>query len=310
MAIPAPLPVQYIASTDLASYGVASATIAKIQQASAIINGFIGRPESLIWMPDYAGRPCWMAGLNPKFNYVNPGAIAVGQNVVVPVTNFLLGLDQVGRVLVVDRGNANLVETASITAIDPVGKTITLDSLNNAHAAQCGLEYGLVIQEERALPDDRPMTRTSRWPLARLVALQGRYAFGRRSEQAAGYHYDFNLLSTIAAFGGPPLWLPVDPANTGMEESTGELWPPAGPYIASYSEVRIHYLSGWPSGGIPNDIKQACANILNALEGSPLRSADMKSIHIGDTAVARFAASFVDDDTRRILLGYKSRLFI
>lgn len=235
----APAPLAYLIGSDPTVFGVATATIAQIQQATTIINGYLMRPEGLVWMPDYVGRPCWMGGLTAQLNYVNTGALAAGQNVIVPIQNYIQGLDQVGRILVIDRGNANLVETACITAVDPVNKTITLDNLDNAHAAQCGMEYGLVIQEERALPDDRPMTRTGRWPLARLVALQGRYAFQRRSEQAAGYHYDFNLLSTIATFGGPPLWLPVDPSNTGMEKSTGDIWPPAGPYIASYSEVRF-----------------------------------------------------------------------
>lgn len=306
----APVPLQYLATGDLAAFGVPSATTPQIQQASAIINGFLRRPEGLLWNPDYVGRPCWMQGLGPQFNYLNPGALVAGQNVVVPVSNFIKGVDQVGRVLVIDRSSPSVVENATITAVDPVGKTITLDNLDNAHAALCGMEYGFVIQEDRSLPADRPQTRTARFPLARIVALQGRYSFQRRSEQASGYHYDFNLLSTIAQFGGPPLWLPVDVSLVGTDESSGELWPPAGPYIASYSEVRVNYLAGWPVGGVPNDIKQACANVVQALTSSPSLSADFKTMRAGDTALERFASSFIDQDTRDAILKYKLRAFI
>jgi hypothetical protein len=302
-------PVSYLVGADLANYGVPGATAAQAQQASQLVNGHLKRPEGLVWAPDAAGNPAYMAGLDPQITYKAPGGIAAGAAVTVPLTGGPVTLDLIGEALVLDRGNSATVETAVVSGADPVGKTITLGRVANAHSVNCPLDRGCTIFEERPLPAERSLARVARWPVVSLLSGLGRYAYGRRSSQAEGSVEEFNLLlATVSHFGGPPQWLPFDVGNASFNVTTGEVWVPSGVLLAYYSEVRLWYVAGWAQANVPADIKQACANIIQTLTnlGGNLGA---KMVRAGDTAIQRGAATLFDDNTKDLLGPYMARLF-
>src|SRR5271168_5372068 len=127
------MPSMYLAQSDLAMYGVQSATQPQILAASMLIDAYLKRPEGLQWMPDYAGLPCYMASLTPSFSFALPSSVSPGQNIVIPLVGTgLMGnsFGSVGDVVILDRastnkGGANNVEACVVntTAFNTVNPT-------------------------------------------------------------------------------------------------------------------------------------------------------------------------------------------
>ncbi len=297
----------YLQPADYAGFAVSDASAAQVQQASMLINGYLRRPEGLLWGADANGTPAYMAGLQPKLALAAAAAIAPGSNVAVPVTGAALGRDFVGEVVTIDRANAPACETCVIVGIAP--GELTLQTVLFSHASGTALELGMAILEERALPKDRSLARLARWPVVRLLSGLGRYAYGRRGSQQAGELAEFNLLAVVSSFGGPPLWIPFDVCQADVSVSTGEVWVPAGALLAYYSEVRVRYLAGWSSAGLPQDVKQACANLVRTLIDQGL-SANVESYSAGDTRIKLFSDTLLDADTKAMLDPYRARLFL
>jgi hypothetical protein len=124
-----------------------------------------------------------------------------------------------------------------------------------------------------------------------------------------GNYSEFNLLAILQQFGGPPAFVPLDVLQIGVNPISGELWIPAGLLLAYYSTVRLHYLAGWQQAYLPYDIKQACANLVAGLANPLLGNAALKAVSMVGISIQRFAPTVIDDDTKRILNQYKSRLF-
>ena len=297
----------YLQPADYAGYGVADATAALVQQASSVINGHLKRPEGLVWGADAGGAPAYMAGLNPSMALAATAAAAPGTSVSVPYAGPPLGRDAVGEVAVLDRANAATCEAAVIAEV--AAGTLTLQSLNYAHASGASIELGMAILEERALPKERPMTRLARAPVVRLLSGLGRYGYGRRDSQAAGEPIAFGLLELVAGFGGAPAWLPFDVSQAEVSVATGEVWIPAGMLLAYYAEVRLRYLAGWSAAALPQVVKQACANLVRAIIDQGL-AANLASYSAGDTRLTRFADTLLDADTKAMLAPYRARLFL
>ena len=156
------------------------------------------------------------------------------------------------------------------------------------------------------MPANRSQARVSRAPVYRILSAYGRYGYGRRGMQISGQMQEFNLLATISAFGGPPVWQPIDTNQIDINSATGELWVPAGMLLAYYSEVRLRYVAGWSQSTIPPAIKQAVANIISAFGDTPT-TANIRSITAAGISMSRQAASFLDDDTKRMLEPYALR---
>ena len=55
------MPSIYLESADYALYGVPNATTAQVIRASAIIDGYLNRPDGLIYVLNLAGEPVYMA---------------------------------------------------------------------------------------------------------------------------------------------------------------------------------------------------------------------------------------------------------
>ena len=309
------MPSAYLQNADLATYGATSATAAQITQASMIIDAHLRRPEGLIWMPDGNGNPCYMAGLSAQMSLTTLGALAAGQSTQVPVSGPIAtllggitggGTAGAGFGLVIDRANPALTEAVQVMSVN--GNVITIAQTQFAHAQGAVLEFGLLIYEERVMPQDRPLTRLSRSPTLVLVAGQGRYGYGRKGDQSRYMVDEYNLLASITHFGGPPVWVPFPANTTGINPQTGEIWVPAGILLSYYSQIRAYYVAGFSVAGLPAEVKQACANIIASIQTVPQPS-NIKKLRAGDTEYNRFADSVIDGDTRLMLSPSRTRMY-
>lgn len=300
------MPSKYLYGSDLINYGVPNATSQQIQAASTLIDTYLHRPEGLQWNPDYAGNPCYMAALAPTMSFTLGSNISAGTNVSVNIsaTSFLSTFGGVGDVVILDRATPTITEACVINSIS--NTSITLASVANAHSTGAPIEYGMLIAEQKMLPFKRSVTRLSRTPIARLVSGLGSYRYGRRSAQQAGLYADQSILATMQTFGGPPEWLPWNPTAADWNPQTAEVWIPSGIFLAYYSDVRVWYLAGFPSSGIPAPIKMACAAIINAQLATSDMQGGIKVAKAGQMSLQRFDATVLDDDLRAMLSPYRA----
>jgi hypothetical protein len=143
----------------------------------------------------------------------------------------------------------------------------------------------------------------------RILSLQGRYGYGRRSDQIAGRFESENLLAMVQSFGGAPPWVSINPYDAAISPRTGEVYIPAGILLSSYSEARIRYVAGYPESQIPEPVKMAtkvCVDGLIAMEDVP---GSVKVYKTATTSVTRFTASSLDEDTRRMIAPFKALKF-
>lgn len=303
------MPSQYLKPNEYPVYGLPNTTTdPQVYQASSLIDAYLQRPEGLVWLPDSLGQPAYMAALEPKLTFNSSGSITAGANVVVTLSqNILIMDDMLGEVVILDRSTANV--EACVISHTGQGQITLLNVINN-HSANCTIDTGLTIYEQRQLPAKRSIVRTMR-PIVRLLSGQGRYGYGRRTDQTAGFFNEVNLLAAIQTFGGPPLWESFDPSKTGITENIRELWIPAGLLLAYFSECRLRYVSGYPQTGIPPIIKTVAAKIVTSLQNNSSLGlpANVKSYQAGQNKVEMFAASFIDVDMRQLLEAYRLAAF-
>ena len=305
-------PAAYLQAADIVAYGVPSATPAQVIQASRLVDVITGRPRSgFVWVPDAAGRPCYMASAEPEMTYTAGSAFGPGTNVAVQVQALPLNPELIGTVVVLDRATPAVLEAAVVVGVNTgvVGNLI-LDRVVYAHASGSLMETGMQVFEERFLSDARSLARVAQWPVVDVRSAYGRYSYGRRSQQIQGNFSEFNLLAILQNFGGPPAWIPVDVTQLGINRLTGEMWVPAGVLLAYYSDFRVYYVAGWSQANLPSTIKQATANIVqNTILGAG-SSSMFRMMKAGETALERFADSAVDDGTRHMLQPFKANSFI
>ncbi|MBB3258215.1 hypothetical protein F4827_003083 [Paraburkholderia bannensis] len=309
------MPSSYLTSDDFSTYGLpSSTTTGQVTQASTLIDLYLKRPEGLVWSPDGTGAPGWMSALSPSITYQCAGPISPGQNVTVELTGGVASIN-VGDVLILDRANAGIAEPVavvsfgnglqSIAGVTPPVQ-VTLQNVVFEHPGPCTLDAGMVLKQHKFMPDGRPVTNLAYTPIARLLAGQGRYGYGRRGASSRYQVDEFNLLASLSHFGGPPVWEFFPMVNTGVDSETGQIWVPAGVMLAYYSEINLWYLAGYPASGIPAAIKMACANVIQAQASVPQLGA-VKSYKAGDTALERFAATLLDDDTKAMLAPFRAK---
>ncbi|MDR6381826.1 hypothetical protein [Paraburkholderia caribensis] len=312
------MPSSYLTSGEYAAYGLpASTTAAQVTAASTLIDMYLKRPEGLVWLPDGTGAPGWMSALSPSQTYQCAGPIAAGENVQVELTGGVASL-QVGDVLILDRGSNEIAEPVAVVSFGnglqsiagvrpPV--TVTLQNVVFDHPGPSTLDAGMTIKQHKFMPDGRPVTNLAFTPVARLLAGQGRYGYGRRGASSRYQVDEFNLLASLSHFGGPPVWEFFPIINTGVDFETGMVWVPAGVMLAYYSEINLWYVAGFPASGLPASVKAACANIIMAQSSIPQIGAT-KSYKAGDTAIERFASTVLDDDTKAMLAPLRAKLFV
>lgn len=305
------MPSIYLQPSDYNTYGLSEKTDrGMITQASALIDAYLYRPEGLIWSPDYLGRPAYMAALSPLYSFKLAADISPGQNVAAQLIGPVDTL-QPGDSLLLSKGTANKCEVTYITqtGVNPTTNTVTLARVENAQLANTTVDSGMVIEEQKYAPKSRPIVQMMRTPLMRVVAGVGRYGYGRRGDGANWNMEQFNLLAAVSKFGGPPAWEVFDSLLTGMDQSTGQVWFPAGVMLAYYSEVKIRYVAGYAYVNLPPQIKLATAQIAKALLARPSMG-NVKMIKAGDSAVEGFTASALDKDVLKAIEGLRVNLYV
>lgn len=301
------MPSSYLTSGDYATYGLpAATTAAQVTTASTLVDLYLKRPEGLVWLPDGTGAPGWMAALSPTQTFTSAGAITAGNNVTVPLVGGVSSL-LVGDVLILDRANSAIAEPVAVVSI--TGQNVMFQSVVFNHPGPCTFDKGMTIKQHKFMPDGRPVTNLAFTPVARLLAGQGRYGYGRRGASSRYQVDEFNLLASLSHFGGPPVWEFFPMINTGVDFETGMVWVPAGVMLAYYSEINLWYVAGYPASGLPPAIKAACSNIIQAQAAVPQLGAT-KTYKAGDTALERFAATMIDADTQALLAPYRAKLFV
>lgn len=296
------MPFPYLGPTDWPNYGLDGAyDIALAEDAANEVDAWITRPEGLTWIPDFMGNPCYMARKEPMETWTANAGFGPGTNVVVSIAGPQLVNSNIGEVVVLDRATTT-VEAAVIVGIGT--GTMTLGKVLGSHPSGATIEAGLTITEERQCPQERSITRASRFPLVRIVSGYGRYGYGRRDDQTAGMIQEFNLLAMVSHFGGPPEWIPIDVTQMDFRRNTGEIWVPAGALLAFYTDVRLGYVAGFQKSAIPQAVKRACANIIRSRQNG-IDSAAIKTYQAGNQRYQMADATIIDKDTARLLQPYK-----
>lgn len=281
-------------------------TSGSAEQASAIVDAYLKRPEGLVYETDATGVPIYMKGLTAKMTYTIAGALAPGSNVSATVTPAMLRSDNVGDVLILDYGNQALQEAVTIATVTPPN-LCTFLTVKFAHSGGAKGLSGLQIEEERGLPNKRSIARVGKWPLVNVLSLLGRYAYGRRSDQVGGLYQEMNLLASIQTFGGPPMWIPMAIDQCSWSDSTGEIWVPAGMLMAYYSDMKIRYVAGYSAYNVPDPIIRATAAISAAIDTNADFGGQVKMLAAGKSKIERMFASNVDQDTMLSLAPFMAR---
>lgn len=308
------MPSTYLQPGDYTNFGVPSASAEQVQVASVLIDAYLRRPEGLVWTPDAGGNPAWMAALTPWLTLAAAGPIDPGQSVAVAVTGGVQALT-VGDVLILDRASGPIAEAVAVTSITlpaPANAntgSIVLQSVNFTHPGPVTLDLGMTIKQHRFMPQGRPLTTLAYTPVVRLLAGQGRYGYGRRGESSRYQVDEFNLLASLSHFGGPPVWEFFPMENTGVDPQSGQVWVPAGVMLAYYSEINLWYVAGFAQANLPDQVKLACAQTIQA-QGSLMQMGAARSYKAGDTEIRLFAASVLSDDTKALLDPFRAKLFV
>lgn len=301
------MPSVYLSQDDYLTYGVQTTTPQAVTQASALVDAYLRRREGMQYMTDAAGVPAYMAGLSPSLNFTIAGGIATGSNIVVPMPTGLSMYGFLGDVAIIDRNTKSACEACVVSAV--TNTSITLASVNNSHAANVTVEFGLTIAEQQPLPSQRAIARAGSWPIVRLISATGSYRYGRRINQQAGEYYDQSLLQMMQTFGGPPPWIPISVQSCDFNPMTGEIFIPTGVYLATYSDVRLYYVAGFSQVNIPSIIKAATAKAILAGINTADLVGGVKKAQAGGTVIERFANTVLSDDERAQLDLYRARLF-
>lgn len=299
------MPSVYLQSSDYSTFGIPNATANQIIQSSIIIDGYLQRPEGMIYSSDANGNPCYMTARIPAYSVITTGTLSPGTSVIVNVTGGTNQI-QVGDVAIIDKSTPSITEACVITAIN--GQALTIQTVQFSHSIGATLDFGLTIFEEKKMPSGRPITTVSRWPVLSLLSGRGRYGYGRRSSSGNFAVNEYNLLAAITSFGGPPIWEIFDASLAGIDTNTGNLWVPAGVLLAYYTDINIWYVAGWTYANLPYEIKQACANVVNNFTNQPIYG-DIKSLKAGDTGITFNSSSYIDANTRAMLTPYMTRTF-
>lgn len=303
------MPSTYLTGADLVNYGVPNATTVQIQAASVLVDAYLKRVEGLVWSPDSTGNPGWMSALTPRLTLNATSAIAAGKNVLVPVSGAIHSIS-VGDALVLDRQSSDpaVSEVVVVGTMTTNPATLTLINVVNAHASGATLDLGMVLKQHKFMPQGRPLTTLAYTPVVRLLSGQGRYGYGRRGDASRYMVDEFNLLAALSHFGGPPVWEFFPLINTGVDPETGQVWVPAGVMLAYYSEINLWYVAGYQQTNLPDAIKFACAQLIQANLNMP-QSGAAKTLKAGDTQVQMFAASLLSDDAKRQLDPFRAKLY-
>lgn len=295
----------YIQPSDYAAFGIPDAQDYQVDQASRNVDSYLGRPEGLLWSVDANGQPAWMTGMTPSRSFSLPAAVQPGQDVQITIPFAQFGNQTVGEVVILDQANAQAAEACVVSAVS--GNTLTLDSVQLAHAAQATIDFGLtILQECRIKEAPRRVVRITRWPLAQILCAFGRFVPDRRGSQLARSGMATFPLGELAGAPLPPAWTEFSLASCDINDETGVVTIFPGLPQSGFNEARLRYVAGWQYTTLPEAIKRATANLVrNAIDSADLPG-NVRMVKSGDAAMEKFRDSVLDADTRSLLQPYKS----
>lgn len=292
------------------TYDITLATVAEIYRASSLVDHYLRRPKGCVWVSDAVGRPLYMEGATSSLTYTTTAVMTPGANVRVSVPGYVTLDDSlIGDVLVLDR---NLSTAEAVTVNYAAPGTIGFATVLFAHdgtTTPITMDRGLVIDEEHSMPGQRSITQLAEWPVVSVLGSVGRYGYGRRDEQTLGYYQDLNLISTMAAFGGPPQWSPFSIPQSSLNQWTGTFWVPAGALLSYYTDVKVRYIAGWQRQNLPNEIKIATASIVRST-GAAAMGPMVRKFNTGKVQIERFSATVLDNDTKMMLRPYMANWMV
>jgi hypothetical protein len=169
------------------------------------------------------------------------------------------------------------------------------------------MDFGLVVTEEKPMPNQRSLVHLSQWPISRPLSGVGRYGYGRRSDQMLGYFDDVNLLSMFSSFGGPPAWELFEIQASSLNPITGQYWVPAGVLLSYFTDVKVRYVAGWQASALPRPIKTATAMLVDAIAGAGM-GPNVRRFNTGKIDIERFTDTVLDNDTRDLLRPYRAHV--
>lgn len=155
--------------------------------------------------------------------------------------------------------------------------------------------------EQLRLPAGRNRVIVARTPLRSIDAARGRYGYPRRAASAEQVYPAASLYELSSAFGGPPEWETIDPAQAVFDARTGEVWVPAGIYMAHYTDVEITYTAGYTA--TPDQVKAACALLIFAY----LERAGMMGMKGKVTALVSSDHTLINRDIAAMLEPFRAR---
>lgn len=301
----------YVGPTELGTFGLVGVPVIYIARASTLVDSVLQRQEGLTWTPDANGWPCYMTRLTPRLTLNLAGPILPGLAVVVPVAgNIDTNPDMlIGEVIILDRGTPAAVEACVITTATM--NSFTLQQVQFSHPGPVTADFGMVITEQKVLPEGRSTTTLMAWPIARIHSGTGRYGPGRHTgvSDYSSEDYGYAMLNILRTFGGAPLWSLFPLQASSWDALTGNIWIPSGIWLSYFNEVAFRYVAGWSQNNIPDAIKQAVALLAVAMQ-SNLLPGNITSYKAGDTQIVRAAATILDADTMRNLSSFKAHLFV
>jgi hypothetical protein len=154
--------------------------------------------------------------------------------------------------------------------------------------------------ERNHLPQGASVTRVTYTP---LVVPQGqqtpfgqlRARYGRPSAPNSGLFPEI-----IVPMSGPSQWVALDPTQVDYNAASGEVWLPAGNFGLPWTEVELTYNAGYSTP--PEAAKLACAQIIRNIESHP--AVCVRGAQLDRLQLEYFAASLLDEDTRRLLAPF------
>jgi hypothetical protein len=157
-------------------------------------------------------------------------------------------------------------------------------------------------------PNTTPISGVPGSTISPIIGLSGRYSYGRR-DNAGIYpdlNYGANILQVAAFFGGPPNWTNIDITQSDFDVQTGEIWIPAGLYLAQYKEIVANYSSGFHPLFMPAPIKRACAGLVKNYLARGGGVTALRSISLGGTANVSFTPDLIDTYIERLCDPFKT----
>jgi hypothetical protein len=296
----------YIQPEEYDKFGVGSIADDQIDNACAIVDAYLSRPEGMLYSADPDGYPIFMTRKAPEGTFVLKTPVTPGNDVAVRISSG--SMLSIGSALVLDRVDPAKTETVYVKGITDLNNII-LAKVVYSHDINAKAESGMTIENTLNVPKNRYFVTLPCHSIRRLVSAVGRVGYSRRGDsQGALSPQAYGIVTSVSQFGGAPLWQIINVGVSDIELDKNQVWTPMGVLMTPYSEVRMSYISGFPIEGLPFAIKRATANIAKAVSESPA-SSSVSVFKAGEVQMERFLSTIIDDDMRAMLAPYRAHIY-